>query len=175
MPSRRFCDRRQHLVAGPLVSRHPAAARRTTSCEAAAERGATVDGEAGQRPDVLRRVLPVAVDHHDDVEAVVDGVSVAQLLVAAIALVDGVDEDRPAVADAQVGERRASGHRGLIGRCVVDDEDVDVELVVEVGWHPPDDVSDVPFGLVRRDEDEQTGALAAACRSRIVEDIGRAA
>ena len=84
-------DRGQHLVADPLVQRH-----------AAAQRVATVDHprrderaglaltecihDLGQ---ILGRVLPVAVQEDDIVVALLDGVEIPKLLVAAVSTIEG--------------------------------------------------------------------------------------
>ena len=49
----------------------------------------------------LRRVLPVAVQQHDDVEALVDEVAIAGLLIAAVAKVLLVAEDVQAGVDPE--------------------------------------------------------------------------
>src|SRR5882672_4293493 len=70
----------------------------------------------------LRRVLAVAVQKDDDVEALLDGVQITQSLVAAISLI----VRRP--KDSQRGVlRRPFEFRGdcksVIARVIVDDED----------------------------------------------------
>ena len=69
----------------------------------------------GERRKEIRQhlggVLGVAVEEGDVVEALFDGVVVAEFLVAAVALVDGVSEDGEFVA---VGAEAAE----FVGECV---------------------------------------------------------
>ena len=79
----------QHLVADPFVERHAASARGPFVDHARAEDRVRFTGEKRreQRRQFFRRVLTVAVDERDDVEAVIDRVAVAELLIPAVALV----------------------------------------------------------------------------------------
>ena len=56
--------------------------------------GLAVAQRAEQVGQAFRRVLAVAVEQRDEIEAVLDRVVVADLLVAAVALVDRIEEDR---------------------------------------------------------------------------------
>ncbi len=81
----------QDPVADVLVERHAALAGRALDHHPGAEDGVALAGQdrgahVGQR---LGRVLAVPVEHDDDVEPVLDGQSVAGLLVAAVAEVPG--------------------------------------------------------------------------------------
>ena len=108
----RVLEIRQDLVAHPFVERHAAVERILLVDHARAEDriGVFVDERLEQDGQLFRRVLAVAMDQGDDVEAVVDRVAVAELLVAAVALVLRRAQDRdPEIAF--VGSR-ASGRSG---------------------------------------------------------------
>lgn len=42
----------------------------------------------------FRRILSIAMDQRDEVEAILDGVPQADLLVAPVTLIDGIEQDR---------------------------------------------------------------------------------
>ena len=76
----------------------------------------------------LRRVLAVAVDQRDEIKPVLDGVAVAEFLVAAVTLVFGVAQDGNLEAAVVVmgPDVVEAGVEGVVRRGVVDDEDFDV-------------------------------------------------
>ena len=152
MPASRFCTRvRTRLPANlyigipprrapePAIMREP----KTASASPGQDRGDHV----AQR---LGRVLPVAVEHDGHVPAVVGGVAVAGLLVAAVAQVAGLAEH----GQGQVGVRLAValGHldRVVRGR-VVEDEDLG-HLVAEGRGDAVEDGRDRLVGVVGDDE-----------------------
>ena len=81
-------------VADELVEGHPAPQGRTRRQHARAEHGVglALEERLDEVGQALRRVLPVAVDERHEVEAPLDRVVVADLLVAAVALVQRVEE-----------------------------------------------------------------------------------
>ncbi len=85
----------EHLVAHPFVERHAAVERVLLVDHARTEDGVGVlfDERLEEDGQLFRRVLAVAVDEGDDVEALLDGVAVAELLVAAVALVHRIAQD----------------------------------------------------------------------------------
>ncbi len=88
-PEHPVLNRRQNLVADILVERHAPLEGAEPVHHPAAEDSVGTAGperleQAGQ---LLRSVLPVAVHHRDEVELIRDRVRVADLLVAAVALV----------------------------------------------------------------------------------------
>ena len=88
-PENAILEPRQNLVANPFVSRHSAGARRAFIDHARAEDRFGLAGQ--QRLQQIRQffggVLAIAVHEGHDVEAMIDGVAVAELLVAAVPLV----------------------------------------------------------------------------------------
>jgi hypothetical protein len=84
----------EDLVADPFVEGHAAGEGVLFAEHAGAEDGVgfSFDEWGDECGEFFGGVLSVAVDEGDDVEAVVDGVAVAEFLVAAVALVDGVAE-----------------------------------------------------------------------------------
>ena len=86
---------REDLVPDELVERHAALAAPTPGTsmrEPITASAAPSRMRRQQRGYGLGRILPVAVEQHDDVEAVADRVLVPELLVPAVALVLGVVE-----------------------------------------------------------------------------------
>ena len=84
----------QDAIADELVERHAAAQGAALLEHARSEHG--IGFAVAQRPHEIgkafRRVLAVAVHERDEVEAAFDGEVVADLLVAAVALVDRVEQ-----------------------------------------------------------------------------------
>ena len=107
-------DPGEDLVADVLVERHAAPAGGPLVEHAGAEhRVGLAPFERGHHVrQRLGCVLPVGVEHHHDVEVVVDRPVVAGLLVAAVAQVAGVADD----LEGQVGAS-AAGSRGPPGGC----------------------------------------------------------
>ena len=87
---------RQDLVAGELVERHAATARRAPLEHARPEHrvGIAVDDRPHDVGQALRGVLAVGMEHHHDVETALDRHAVAGLLVAAVAAVLEVADRR---------------------------------------------------------------------------------
>ena len=83
------------------------------------------DKRGEQVRQFLRRILAVAMDQGDEVEAVVDSVPVAELLVAAVALVDRGAQDGDLEALDGLLMRHAGGE-SVVLRRIVDDENLDV-------------------------------------------------
>ena len=86
-----------------------------------------------QRPhqigQALRRVLPVAVHQRDEVEAVLDGEVVADLLVAAVALVDRVEEHVQRERQRACALRVAALLERAVLRRIVEHQHFDVVLL----------------------------------------------
>ena len=99
----------------------------------------------------LGRVLAVAVEQHDDVEAVVDRPLVAGLLVAAVAEVPRVADDleRQVVGQLLVAERHEVG---AVLAGVVADEDF-ADPGAEVGGDAVEHLGERRRGVVGHDED----------------------
>ena len=88
-------DGGEDLVADVFVERHTAAQCIPALGHAGAEDGVGLACEERQKEigQPLRGILPVAMDERNDVETLFDRVVKADLLVAAVALVDGVEKD----------------------------------------------------------------------------------
>jgi hypothetical protein len=144
----------EDLVADELVERHAAAPRRAGDQHPRAEH--RVSGAIKERPeqvgDAFRGVLAVPVQQHHEVEPVADRVGVAEFLVAAVALVAGVVEDRDGVPDL-LGREQAH-LEGAVPRAVVDDEHLGVQLPDARG-NALQHAAQGRLGLVRDDEDQQ--------------------
>ena len=158
----------EDLVAHELVQRHAAAQGPAPVEHARAEHRLRL--AAGQHRDqlgqTLGRVLAVAVHQRHPVEAVFDGVVESDLLVAAVALVDRVEQhgqleghDPPAVGQFAAQE-------GVVPGGVVDDEHLHLVARRQIRGDPPEHVLDGPLGVVGDDEDEQP-AEPLRGRSRI--------
>ena len=96
------------------------------------------------------------MDECDDVEAVIDGVAIAEFLVPAVALVfrgakNGDLERRMRLLVAQAIEK------SLISRRVVDDQDLDTVLVKR-GGNAAEHLLDRCLGVVSDDEDQDAVA-----------------
>ena len=139
-------------VAGEFVEGHAALERAPFRQEAAAIHGVRAGGAGVFRQQVrqkLRRVLPVAVQQHDDVEALGECVVVAEALVAAVALV---------VRGLENFQRRAGPlgrHRllhGAVAGAVIDDKHLG-ELAADPVRDAPQHLVDVALGVVTNDED----------------------
>ncbi len=117
----------EDLVPQVFIQRH-AAAQGIAGCgHAGAEHGVGFAGEQRleQIGQTLRRVLPISVHQGYDVKTFLDGVVKADFLVAAIALVDRVEEDRQGKAAVF---HFASLMEGLVLRGIVDDQDFGMVL-----------------------------------------------
>ena len=79
----------QDLVADPFVVRHPARSRRFLVDHARTEDGIgfVPNQRSKQLRQFFRRILAVAVQEGDDIESVIDGVAITELLVTAVTLV----------------------------------------------------------------------------------------
>ena len=144
----------EDLVADEFVERHPTPERVFPHEHPRAEDdvGLVARERCDHVGEHLGRVLAVAVDEHDDVKAVLDRVVVAELLVAAVALVHGIRED---------GERMPVGARlpqplgerkGSIGRAVVDDQHF--RRVAGQRRDALKHAEDRRFGVIGDDEDQ---------------------
>ena len=148
-------DSGEDLVAYIFIERHAAAPGLAGHGHAGAEDGVGFAGEQGleQVGQSLRRILPVAVHEGDDVKAILDGVVKADFLVAAIALVDRVEEDRRGKAAVF---RFASLTEGLVPGGIVDDQDLGMILGQRLG-DALDDALDGALRIVRHDENQDFG------------------
>src|SRR5438067_8024489 len=88
-PEERVLHRRQDPVPDELVDRHPAAKGTERRHHPAAEHGVdfTLAEVRNEPRNLLLSVLPVAVEHGDQIEALADRVAVPHFLVAAVPLV----------------------------------------------------------------------------------------
>ena len=143
--------RGQDLVADELVERHVAPQGRTPLEHARAEHGVglALEERLDHLADALGGVLPVAVQQHDHVPPVVDGVLVARLLVSAVPEVAGVTDDRD--GDVVEGVVGAGDGFGVVAREVVLDQDLG-ELATRLGRDPVEDPAQGRFCVVRDDE-----------------------
>ena len=144
----------ESFITDPLVERHAALAGVAGGQHARAEDD--VGGAVGERRKEIGQhlggVLSVAVEEGDVVEALFDGVVVAEFLVAAVALVHGVREDGEFVAvGAEAAEFVREGVGGVAG-AVVDDEDLG--FVAGQGGDAAEHLHDRRLGVVGDDEDE---------------------
>ena len=150
-PGQAVLERGQDAVADVLVPRHATAQSRTAFEHAGAEdrvghaRAKWLDDVL----DALRGILPVAVEQHHDVEAVLDRPRVAGLLVAAVAEVRLVADD---------GERQRGVARegqpdvvGVVGARIVADQHV-LEGRGEGGGEPRQGAGQGVAGVVGHDE-----------------------
>ena len=83
----------EDAVAGILIQRHASLQRPPVGAHhARAEHGVRLarDQRAVKLRQNLRRVLPVAMQQHDDVEALLDEIAIARLLIASIAQISGM-------------------------------------------------------------------------------------
>jgi hypothetical protein len=154
-PQQAILDPRQDPVSGELVERHP-------SPEGGARRhhprphhhvGLAGENRHRQLLELFRRVLSVAVKQHHGIKTVIYGVLVADLLVAAIALVDRIEKD----LDVPLGVPALVLHPDLecpILRRVVDDQDAGVVLPHRLG-NTVEDRREGTVGVVGDDEDEE--------------------
>ena len=121
--------------------------------------------EIGQ---ALGRVLPVAVDQRDEIEAALDGEVVADLLVAAVALVDRVEEDVQRKRQRPFALHHARLLEGAILRRVVEHQHFDVVLLAERVRHAGEDLADGLLRVVGDDEDEEPGLTQGKVPRRTV-------
>ena len=142
------------FITDPLIEGHAALAGVAGGQHARAQHD--VGGAVGERRKEIGQhlggVLSVAVEEGDVVEALFDGVVVAEFLVAAVALVHGVREDGEFVAvGAEAAEFVREGVGGVAG-AVVDDEDLG--FVAGQGGDAAEHLHDRRLGVVGDDEDE---------------------
>ena len=157
MPQQQILDAAEDAVAHELVERHAALDRAEPGHHPAAEDGvgASVAQRCDQIGQLLGRVLAVAVHHRDEVEPLADGEGVADLLVAAVALVVFVPQDR----HGDLRMRATVGPPDLVGaiaRGVVDDQDFAVVVAENRPRDALEDRRQRVLGVVGDDEDEQS-------------------
>ena len=129
----------------PNARHHPAAEDRV---------GLAVAQRGQQLRHLLRRVLAVAVQQDDEVEPALDRERVADLLVAAVALVELVAQHRH--PDLGVGLLVLASERvGPVFRRVVDDQDLAVVVVADLGRDAIQHGRQRRLGEVRDDEHKQ--------------------
>ena len=106
----------QHAIAGEFVERHAALARAAAGQHARSHHrvGAAIQQRLQQGGQQFRRVLAVAMDQGDDVESMLQGVLVADLLIAAIALVAAVDENTQGEGQGPRRAHRLGGGEGAV-------------------------------------------------------------
>ena len=149
---------REHLVADPFIHRHPARERVLLFDHPRAKHRIrlTFNQRLDQRGQLLRRILAVAVDERHDVKSVVDRVTVAELLIPAIALIHRVSQrhDPQVVA---VGLVLDPLRKRLIFRRIVDNEHLDTA----VAQRCRDAVEHTADGLLRviRDDENEDALL----------------
>jgi len=153
-------ERGEDPVADELVERHPALERAEAGHHPAAEHcvGGSLEQGLEETGELLGRVLPIAVDHRHHVEALGDGVGVADLLVSPVTLVVGVAKD----GEGQLGVRLLVGLtdvEGPIARGVIDDEDLAIPVVEHRPGDPVQHLGERRLCLVGDDEDEESGAM----------------
>src|SRR5207253_10065922 len=91
----------------------------------------------------------------------------ADLLVAAVPLIDRVEEHMQLERQRLRAANLFPAFEGLVGGGVVDDEDFDVVVVCEPVRYAGEDILDRALRVVRDDEDQQA-------RSRLVRERGLA-
>ena len=123
----------EESVADVLVERHPPAQRAERRHHPAAEHrvGAALLQRREQPRHLLGRVLAVAVEQDDDVEPALDRERVADLLVAAVALVQLVAQHGHPDLGVRLLVLAAQRVRPVFRR-VVDDEDLAVVVVADL-------------------------------------------
>jgi hypothetical protein len=164
---RRILDARQDPVAQPLVHRHAA-----TPCGAGRHHPRAEDRVALaplERSDdlrqALRRVLAVAVQEHHDVQPALNGRAIPGLLVATVAEVPQMPDDRR--RRRVVGCSPAHGDvHGVVHAGVVEDQDL-VDPGPEVDRDAVQRGGEGRLRVVRHDQDPYPPALPAthACLS----------
>jgi hypothetical protein len=92
------------------------------------------------------------VNERDDVEALLDGIAIAELLVPAIPLILRIAQDGDAIALAPALVLQTSGERLILGR-VVDNEHLDV-FTAQLGRNAGKNAADGLFRIVRDNEDQ---------------------
>ena len=157
----------QDLVADPFVERHAAGAGGAFVDHARTEDGFgfAVDQRPEEGGKFFRRVLAIAMDERDDVEAVIDGVAVAELLVAAVALVlrgaqDGDLKSRMFLLVTQPVEESP------VARGIVDDQHLDAVLV-QRGRDAAEHFLDRRLRVVGDDEDEDAFPAQIDARGKL--------
>ena len=109
----------------------------------------------GQGAEHLGRVLAVAVQQRHEVEAVLDRVMVADLLVAAIALVHRVVEHGHLEGDVSLPDADRLREGRILG-TVVDDQDFDIIRIKQVDRDAPHHFIDGALGEIGDDENKKT-------------------
>lgn len=109
----------------------------------------------------LGGVLSIAMEHDDGVETVVDGILVAELLIAAVAAIGAVAEDLELVIGVGVGEGLAGG---FVSGAVVDDVD-DLDGAPDVIGNAREGFLNEEFGVVGNDENAESAAMGVEGRA----------
>ena len=81
----------------------------------------------------------------------------ADLLIAAIALVDRVEQHRHRERQRLLGNRLVPFRKGIVLRGVVDDQGFDIVIRAERLRNPGQDAADRLLCIISDDEDKQTG------------------
>ena len=117
-------DAGEHPVADVLVQRHPTLAGVAAGHHPGAEDhlGVAAHDRLDDIGQQLGGVLAVTVEQHDDVEAVLDGPAVAELLVAAVAEVAGLADDRQRQPGLPLLVLQAHRLRVVVGVVVADED-----------------------------------------------------
>ena len=172
----RILEPRQDLVAHVLVLGHAALQRRALGHHAAAKdrvgrRGLKRGHHVRQ---LLRRILPVAVQQHHHVHAVVDGHAVTRLLVAAIAQVSGLAHhgDREVIAGLAVAQ---PNQVGVVGTEIITDVHLldagpeplrdAIEHLAKGGCRVVGDNQDADAQVVAHRQDRSANVVSAWARS----------
>ncbi len=164
---------RQDLVADVLVSGHT-----TLSCCAGLHHSASEDGVClascqglDQPRQLLGRVLAVTVNQCHKIEIAGYCVSVANLLIPAVALVVAIPEHR----QPHLGMRLcvcASDFIRAIFRGVIDDQNLDVEIIHDLIGNAIEDLSQCRLGVIGNDKDQQPPTNCARCGSDAHRAVG---
>ncbi len=101
--------------------------------------------------------MAVAVEHDHGVEAAVEGVLVAEFLVAAVAAVGAVAKDQQLAVGVGIGEGLAGG---FIQTAVVHDID-DFDFAPDVVGDAVEGIRDEAFGVVGNDKDAEAFSVGA--------------
>ncbi len=154
---------REDPVAHVLVTRHSPAECATGIEHPRAEHrvGVAVDDRRQQVGHLLRGVLAIAVQEHDDIPPVIDGVAVSGLLVAAVAEIVIVADDRERNVRAR-GHVPVSDIEGRVRRVIVHDEHLG-KFDPQIGRNPVENPPQRRFSVVGDDEHPDLHVTPPGC------------
>src|SRR5262249_55880301 len=103
----------------------------------------------------LWRVLSVSVNQRHEVESFTNGVIKTDLLITAIALVNGIAEHCQGKSESTVSFNGVSPRESFVLRRVVDDQDFRVIILTKAARYALKNALDRALCVVRHDKDQQ--------------------